>query len=195
MELEELKNIWTSLDGRLGKQELLNEYIIRKMFREKSGRSVGKLLNAEFFSLTVLILSVPAVIWLWFREPDSTLMIWFCITLFLTLAYGITASALHIYYLMKLDFTRAVKINYPVFTKFNRMVRVEKIISIVVIAIMYLFGILLYATRHASVVLWVYLGCIYIVGALSTWFSYKKIYDRNILIIRENLEELKELDE
>ncbi|MDH6310704.1 hypothetical protein M2451_003529 [Dysgonomonas sp. PFB1-18] len=44
MELDELKNTWTSLDERLQKQEVLKETIIKEMLRSKSGKALGRLI-------------------------------------------------------------------------------------------------------------------------------------------------------
>jgi len=196
MELEELKNLWTSLDERLSKQEKMKESIIREMIYSKSNKSVSRLLNYDVFSVTLYVLAIPVFVWACYTPSGKLLSVkLFLGTMFVLIASSLPLGWIHIKYLMKIDFTKPVSYNSLYINKYNELVKKEKIASVFIIAICYFFGIYLYASLHANVILWSFLICILIAGIGFTYFSYKKIYDKNIAEIQRSLEELKDLEE
>jgi hypothetical protein len=196
MELDELKNVWASLDERLNKQEQLKESIIKEMIYEKSNKSVSKLLNFEIFSITTCLLVLPIVAYLYNTLLGTLFMEkLFCYVMFFFLTVSIIWSSMLIYHLMKIDFTKNVSHNSLYINKYNVLIKKNKIAAIFIMVILYAFGIYLYAAKHVSVTLWIFLACVYVIGLIISYFAYKKLYDNNIHIIQKSLEELKELEE
>ncbi|MDR3340634.1 MAG: hypothetical protein LBT25_11210 [Candidatus Symbiothrix sp.] len=196
MELDELKNLWTSLDERLSKQEKMKESIIKEMIYSKSNKSVSRLLNYDVFSVTLSVLAIPVLVWLCYTSPWNKLLSTklFLGTMFVLIAITLILEWIHIKYLMKIDFAKPVSHNSLYINKYNELIKKEKIASIFIIAICSFFGIYLYASLHANIIWWSFLICMLIVSIGLTYFTCKKIY-KNIASIQQSLEELKELEE
>ncbi|MDR3218935.1 MAG: hypothetical protein LBU22_08170 [Dysgonamonadaceae bacterium] len=196
MELEELKNLWTSLNERLSKQEKMKESIIKEMIYSKSNKSISRLLNYDVFNVIVSVSGIPALVWLCYT-PFSEMLAGklFIGTMFVFLAIGLILEWIHIKYLMKIDFVKSVSYNSLYINKYNNIIKKEKIASVFIVAVCCFFGIYFYALLHANVFMWSFLVCLLIVLIGFTYFSYKKIYDKNIEEIQRSLEELKDLEE
>ena len=65
MELEELKSAWAELDNRLKENKSMNKTLIMEMAKNKADKLIGKLINWEIFSVVVLILGIPLIIWIY----------------------------------------------------------------------------------------------------------------------------------
>jgi hypothetical protein len=195
MEMDELKKLWTSLDERLSKQEMMKENIIRKMIYSKSSKSINRLLNYDVFSVIVCLLVIPLLVWLCYTPESKLLSVkLFAGTIFVFIALNLILGWIHIKYLMKIDFVKSINHNSLYINKYQALVKKEKIASVFIIAICYFFGIYLYASLHANIIWWSFLVCLFIVGAVITYLTYKKIYDKNITVIQKSVEELKELE-
>jgi hypothetical protein len=195
MELDELKNAWTSLDERLGKQEVLKEFVIKEMIYSKSNKSVSKLLNFDLFSIMVLLLVIPVLIFIYqsrLQIPEKSLFLY---SMLVIGVYGLIGGAFHLNCLMRINFTKGVAYNSLYINKYKKMVQKEKIITVPVILVVSFFCIYQYAVLHASAWLWAFLICGLVSGIIFTYFSFKRIYDNNIHAIQSSLEELKELKE
>ncbi|GHT34746.1 hypothetical protein FACS189434_11430 [Bacteroidia bacterium] len=195
MELEELKNVWTSLDERLNKQEILKEFVIKEMIYSKSNKSVSKLLNWDLFGTIVLLLMIPVLIFIYQFQIQLPLKMSFFYTMLVICACGLIGGVFRINYLMRMDFTKSVAHNSLYINKYKKLVQKEKILSVPVILVCCFFPIYQYATLHVSAWLWAFLICVLVSGIIFTYFSYKRIYDNNIGSILKSLEELKELEE
>ena len=191
-----MKSMWAAMDDRLKKQELLKESVVKETIRDRSDKSLNKLLNFDLFSLILLFLLLPLMVYMYlYLSPFRTLAGgWFCYTLFLVVTYGIAGGFAHLYYLMKMDFTADVGHNLRYINRYNVLYRKEKIISIPVIGVLFFFGIYHYATMHVNAFFWTFLVCTYISCIVFVVFAYKKIYDKHIANIRRSLEALKELE-
>ncbi|MDR2468910.1 MAG: hypothetical protein LBD27_00285 [Tannerella sp.] len=196
MELEEMKSMWTAMDNRLKKHELLKESMVKETIRDRSDKSLSKLLNFDLFSLILLFLALPLNVYMYlYLEPFRALAGgWFCYTLCLVVAYGIAGGFVHLYYLTKMDFMADVGHNLRYINKYNVLYRKEKILSVPIIGVMFFFGIYHYASIHANAFLWTFLACTYISCTVFVVFAYRRIYDKHIANIRRSLEDLKELD-
>jgi hypothetical protein len=195
MELDELKNAWSSLDERLNKQEVLKEFVIKEMIYSKSNKSVSKLLNYDLFSIIVLLLGIPLLIFIYQTRLQIPVKNLFLYSMLVFIVYGLIGGAFHLNCLMRINFTKSVAYNSLYINKYKKMVQKEKIIIVPVILVVSFFGIYQYAALHVSVWLWAFLICGLVGGIIFTYFSYKRIYDNNIHAIQSSLEELKELKE
>jgi hypothetical protein len=198
MNLEELKNVWASMDERLGKQELLKENIIREMIRDKSNRLLRKLLNSEISGLAICLFSIPATVALLYIEHFRVHTQWggqvFVWTMVVICSAKVIWSLIKIAKLMKVDFTKNVRTNSLIINKYMIWGKKEVIVAIIMIPVMYFMGIWMYALLNVHAVLWISLICALLFGTLLTVYS-KRMYDRNINALRQNLEELKELED
>jgi hypothetical protein len=199
MELEELKNVWKSIDERLEKQEVLKENIIREMIYAKSNKSVSKLLNCEVLSMVGYFCAILLTVFLIYFEPfreqtqvAGDIFIW---TMLVICVVGIVLSFIKIVELTKMDFTKNIKDISLLVNKYNIRIRNERIASIVLIPVIALVAIWLYVIMHANAFQWISLVCALIVGPFLTYYTFKKVYDRNIATIRQSLAELKDLEE
>ncbi|MDR3095171.1 MAG: hypothetical protein LBU62_11120 [Bacteroidales bacterium] len=195
MELEELKNVWTALDERLNRQEALKDFVIKEMIYSKSNQSVRKLFNFDLFSLIVVLLAIPFLIFLLQSQIYIPLKSFFLYTVLVICAYGLIGGAFNLNCLMRMNFTKSVAHNALYINKYERLVHKEKIIAVPIIFICSFFGIWSYAIMHASAWLWAFLICNLVSAIVFTYFSFKRIYDKNIQSLQQSLEELKELEE
>jgi hypothetical protein len=196
MELEELKKMWTSLDERLNKQEVLKESIIREMIYAKSNKSLSRLLNMEALGAVVFI-SIIAFIAFVFEKFGGKRFMWditviysgiFCLVFLPWILYKIHG-------LMKIDLSGSIKNNVFYINRFNIQIKREKISTIFWGPVFAVLIILVYLEAKASVSVWIVMSCGILLASLSSYWSYKKIYDKNIALIKKSLEELKELEE
>ena len=199
MELDELKNTWTVLDEQLKKNEMLNKRIIQEMLYKKSSKSLSWLMNTEFFSVIVALLSLPLCIWIFnynnhffIRTISSKILVIIGIA---TCIIGLIWQSYKILkYLIKIDFSKIIKNNIQWINKYAILIKYEKIIGyFVVIPLFSLFGILSYYELKVNFLSWIYLTALLLVAVILSYWSYKKIYDSNIQSIKKSLEELEEL--
>jgi hypothetical protein len=198
MDLEELKNAWASVNERLGKQELLKENIIREMIRDKSNRLLRKLLNSEIFGLAICLFSIPAMVFLLYIEHFRVHTQWggkvFVWTMIVICTVKVIWGLIKIAKLLKVDFTKSVRSNSLLISRYNIWTKKEGIVAIVLIPILYFLGIWMYVLLHANAALWTFLVCALLSGIFMSIYTYK-IYVRNIDAIRQNLRDLKEMEE
>ena len=199
MELDELKNAWTSVDERLNKQEMLNTRIIQEILRDKSNKSLNKMMNTEVGSLVILLLVIPLCIWA--LNYFDFVKFFFPKIIFISIIavsiFGIISSCYTLkYYFMKIDFSKSVKDNMYYVNKFNNVYRKGKMINYFIITPVFsLLGILSYYELKVPFYLWIFLFVLLINGIGTTYWIYKKVYDASIESIQKSLEELKELEE
>jgi hypothetical protein len=199
MELEELKNVWKSIDERLEKQEVLKENIIREIIYAKSNSSVSKLLNCEILCIVAYFCAIPLTVFLIYFEPyreqtqeAGVIFVW---TMLVICVAGIVWSPIKIVKLTKMDFTKNIKDISLLVNKYNILIHNEKIVSIVFIPVIVLVAIWLHVIMHANAFQWILLVCALIVGLFLMYYIFKRVYDKNIATIRQSLTELKDLEE
>ena len=200
MELNELKNTWTTLEKQLKKNETLNKQLLLGMLHKKSDKSLNKLVNMDFIGIIIGFLVIPAAIWLYFVRNyyyGNLLSV-----KILSVVLVAVAAILIIWYyfklkhLKKIDFSKSIKENMSCVTKYAIMVKQEKMASYFILTpVLYFLGIYCYYELKADVSYWTLLIVAFIVGVILAVWSYKKIYDTNIQSIKLNLGELKELEE
>jgi DMSO reductase anchor subunit len=195
MELEELKNLWTSLDERLNKQEKLKESILKEIMQSKTNRTVSKLINYEIRSICALLIAIPLCIFIIDRVRSvffgDVTMIFTAIFSFIHLIWEI----FKLHGLTKVDFSQSLNDSIHYINKYNIHIKWEKIASFIYIPIFGILLILTYSESKVPVWRWTFMVCTLLLATLFTYWGFKRIYDKNITSIQKSLEELKELEE
>ena len=200
MELDELKSTWQALNARLQKQETLNNYLIEKMLQRKYGKSLNRLLNYDWFALVLMILLLPLSPWAIFSKliPLNFPLSWLVCYVFLTflLLYALSSRIWKIYTLTKIDPSKPLSNNMRIISRYNVYVKKEMIFSNIIVSFPLAF-ILISAYRMAPAALPVIIGCLFfaIAGLVAGIWIYKRFIIRHLTSIRQNLNELKDLDE
>ena len=197
MELEEMRNVWVTLDERLKKQEILKECIVREMIYTKTNKSLNMLLWYELITIPVILGLIPFIVWAYGKFGGKHIM-WdiytlyaglFCIVYFPYLLYKA-------FLLIKIDLADKIKSNLLYINKFDIVIKKEKFVMSVFFGPLFiLLMIPMLIEGKANVFIWIFAICLIIFAVLYTYWSYKKIYDKNIQSIKRNLEELNELKE
>jgi len=195
MELDDLKNTWASLDDRLKKQEVLKESIMKELLQTKSDKALNRLIAYEVSGVIVLLLVIPLIIYgMDFRVdlPEYTAFMYCMLVISII---GIIWQALKVYGLMQIDFSKVISNNILYTNKYNIKIKREKMFMLFFIPVLALSIVFLYVRLNANAVLWTFMVCGLIGASLYTYWSYKKLYDKNIASILKSLDELKELEE
>ena len=198
MELSELKNTWVVLEEQLKKNEMLNKQIIQEVLQKKSSKSLNRLINIDFVGLVVMLLAIPACIWLynipWLENILSTKIFSIVMTVICILAAIWYAYKLN--YMMKINISNNVKDNMYCVNKYAIMLKKEQLATYFgLLPIVALLGAFCYYELKASFSLWVFLIVALTVGIVGEYWLYKRLYDTNIQSIKKSLDEMKELEE
>lgn len=210
MELEEIKNAWLSVDERLKKQEMLNANLIKEMAYKKTSKSLNTLQRSEFMAFPIMLATIPLMVWAYGYFGGKFIM-WDILTissLIFLVAY-LPFLVWKAHYLMKMDLDGNLKNNLQYINKFAIFVKKEKVAACFYIPVftIIIFAMLTEITMFTVEKIGVEKGmkflapvivftvCVSICTILFTIWSYKKIYDKNIKAIRDNLAELKEMEE
>jgi hypothetical protein len=189
--------MWASVDERLGKQELLKESIIRKMIREKSNRSLRRLLDFEIVCLAINLFAIPVLLLLkplyvqrpyWNGKAVAAALIIFCVA---AVIWGLFKIAK----LMSMDFMKSVRRNSLLINSYNLWIGKEKMAGFFIVPPLYIMCIWYYAILHVNAISWTFLACTLLFSVFFTFYIYRRVYDRHINTIRQSLEELKDLEE
>lgn len=197
MEIEALKNRWITLDNHLKENKSLNERIIKEMIDKKANKSISRLLFWDIFSIVGLLALVPFIVYV-FSLYGGQKMFW-DITLYSAASFciiGVVWYFIKIHGLMKVDMNQSVSKNIYYINRYTIQIQREKI------AMTYFVGIplailitLTYLEAKAPLPLWMIMICALVLGALVTYWSYKRIYKKNIDAIQNSLEEMRGLEE
>ena len=197
MELEELKIAWAELDSRLKENKSLNKTIIMEMAQNKADKLIGRLINWEIIGTIVLIVGIPLVFWIypWYKGKyisASILMIFaavFCCICIVWYIYKISG-------LMKIDFSKPISDNIYYTNRYNIQIKREKFAMNVVFGpIFAILLILSYAELKVNMQLWIFLICLLFLCSLITYWTYKRLYEKNISSILKSMNEIKQLEE
>ena len=193
MELEELKNAWLALGEKLDQKEKLSDIIIREMYKTKVKKSVNVLVGYEILSVVVCLLVLPFIAWL-ISTSNSVLYIG-------GISYWAVFSAVAAFWcfkkaslLMKLDEVGNMKDNIRTISTYAVWINKEKFYYSIfgAIGVIPMFAVYwLYAKPWH----WVFMIALLILATLVTIWGYKRLYDRNIRTIQQNLNELKDIEE
>jgi len=193
MELEEMKNAWLALGEKLDRKQKLSTLLIREMYQTKVKKSLSVLLGYEVLSVAVCLLILPFIAWL-----ASTM--WDLLSRIILIYWSLYSVGAVIWcskktiLLMKVDETGSVKDNIKRINTYGVWIHKEKkyftffaLIGVIPMFVVYW----LYAKPWH----WIFMIAILVLAALTTLWSYKRLYDRNIRIIQQNLDELNDLKE
>ncbi len=197
MELNDMKAAWTALDNRLKKNEEFKETIILEMIQTKAGKSMSKLINLDLFGAIVLILIIPFGAF-FFDQFRGKFWAWDILVIFSLIVsfLGFIWQVYKIYGLMKVDFSKKIGDNIYYMNRYNIQIKRETIFQyLILIPIFVILAVLTYATMKAPFYLWIFLVCMFVVATLFSYWSYKRIYGKNIESIIKSLSEIKELKE
>jgi Na+/melibiose symporter-like transporter len=195
MELDELKDTWLSLDERLRKQEILKESILKEMIHSKADKSLSRLINTEIVGIIILLLVMPAIVYaIDFHPhlPGYTVFMWAMIPI---CVIGLLWQILKVYKLTRINLTESLSNNIRYTNTYNIWIKREKMVMVVIIPLVGLCVAYLYAQLNVNTTLWAFLTCTFIALCIFTYWSYKKLYNKNIASIMKSLDELKELEE
>ena len=163
-----MKNTWNLLNRRLDEDKLLKESLIREIIQRKADRVINKLINYDIFSVVTLLLLIPLMVYCYF---------WFggkFVTWDIYIIYGIIICL----------------------NRYNICVRREKLFANFVFGPVFVFlAICMFIEMKARFDLWVFLICMVALASLTTYWTYKRIYDKNITSILRSFNEIKELEE
>ncbi len=196
MELDELKNTWTSLNERLQKQETLKETIIKEMLQSKSGESLSKLINYTYFGIIVGLLAIIMLAYrltiTYFGAFKTTLFVGAIVFLALFAVIGI----LNVIHLHKIDITKSVCQNINLVQTYK--IRIKKqVISSYVFVVLFITAAIVACIISPNMELWrwVVIGIFVIIGIIGAYWEYKRMYKANTDAILNSLDKLKELEE
>jgi len=196
MELEKLKEIWTSLDNRMQQQEGLKTVIIKEMLINKSDKALNRLINYIYFGVISGIVFLPVLIWVW--TLSSTAMNRIVVPIvFLFFLLSIITGVIQLLKLHKVNFSNSIKENNRIVNKivlFNKWIL---IITNITGLLLFILMIIIALTSISNVELWKMCALIagLFIGAIGAMWEYKRVYRRNFDTILNSLEELKELEE
>jgi len=196
MDLNELKNVWDSVDERLKKQEILRESIIGEMIYKKTSKSLNKLVWSEFIAIAVCLGIIPFIVWA-YGKFGGRFLTWDILILY-SLLFDIVVLPYILYkayILIKIDLIGNMKSNSYYINKFEIAIKREKIFMTILGPIFIIIMIPMLIELRANAFAWAFAICMVIFASLFTYWSYKKIYDKNIKSIKKSLEELKELED
>lgn len=196
MELDELRNTWSSLNERLKKQETLKENILKEMLQSKSGKALNRLINYAYFGIVLSLICIIPMVYtvtsIYFGVFKTSLFISVICMLLVTVSVGIY----NVIHLHKIDFTKNVNDNIRLTQSYK--IRVKKqIIPIYIIAAIILIMAIIASLLSPDMEAWRWvtlLVCLGI-GIVGGVWEYKKMYKANVESILKSLDELKELEE
>jgi hypothetical protein len=196
MELDELKNVWASLDERLNKQEKLKESIIREMLVSKSNKSLSRMINYDYLGIIVCLGVIPILVWRMSQFYLGTLKTTLFLLIITFLIGGIIMGVIELIKLYKIDFSKPVSNNIRLVQQYKLLFKRQAIAAYIVATILIMIGILAgLLTPKMEIWRWVTMIVGICVGIVGGWWEYKHFYGKNIASILKSLEELKELKE
>jgi hypothetical protein len=192
MELEELKKTWSSLDGRLEQQEIWQTAVRKENLISRSDRHLSRMINYGYFGLTLCVAGLAVQIWALTLQRPLYLKAEGALTMVIVL-YAIVMGVKGLVKLQKIDFTMPVSENIRQIQAYQVWYHVQlKVIlagaALLVVGIIVLFLFFMKVQPW----LWTALAGAVSVGAVGSWWEYKRMYQRNVGSILQNMNELKE---
>lgn len=195
MELEKLKEIWTSLDSRMQQQEVLKTTLIKEMLISKSDKALSRLINYSYFGLILIISLIPLMMRLW--QLPGIISNVFILILIVFLLFGVITGIIQLINLHKINFSNPLNQNIYLVQKTNLFNKRISFIAYIIAAILFVSVIIAMLNSPYGIQPWRWFVIITIVfvGAIAGYWEYKRMYRRNFNSILKSLEELKELEE
>jgi hypothetical protein len=194
MELEKLKEIWTSLDNRIQEQEGLKAAIIKEMLIGKSDKALSRLINYGYFGIVLITSAIPLLFWAFHFFHATMKTIIFSI-LFLLLIWGLVGGVIGLIKLHAIDFSKSVSSNIAMISEYKIFYKRGTFITYLIVALVIVLCVVDYFLLPFTMELWrwaVVLSTIP-VGIAGGYWEYKRMGMKNINSIINSLKELKEL--
>lgn len=194
MELEKLKEIWTSLDNRMQQQEVLKTTLIKEMLISKSDKALSRLINYSYFGLILTISMIPLMIWLW--QLPSIISNVFILIVIVFLLFGVITGIPQLINLHRINFSNPLNQNIYLVQKTNLFNKRISFIAYIIAAILIVSVAIAMLNSPYGIQPWRWFAIITIVfvGGIGGYWEYKRMYRRNFNSILKSLEELKELE-
>lgn len=196
MEMDELKNMWSMMDEKLNKQEILNNNIIRETLKSKSTKYLSLLINYNYFALILclvgIILIISRLTTMYFGIYKTIIFI--LAIIFLVMGFVLTTR--NVLILQKIDFTKKISENIRLTRSLKLAFKQSSIYGYIgaIILILSVF-IALIIDDNMEVWRWALIIGVVIMGLVLCVWEYKRIYKASINSILESFEKLKELEE
>lgn len=198
MEMDELKNMWSVMDEKLRKQELLNESIIREMMTTKGNKSLNKLIAYEVLGFSICLLVIPLVVYFSRIEKIKPFILWdilMYVALIFCSLYCIWAIW-KLFDLFKMDFNKKISTNVNLVNKYDIKIKYEKIFMLFFMnPLLFILCVLCYAEINVTIELWVFLFAVFFICIGFSIWSYRKLYPKLIGSIKQSFDRLEELKE
>ena len=196
MELEKLKEIWTSLDNRMQQQEGLKTAIIKEMLLSKSDKALSRMINWGYFGLVLTLCLTPVLIWAYMHAYRVAATVPMFASAFVLIFFVITLGIIGLVKLHKIDFSKPVSDNIVMVNKYKIFYkRMTLIMCLFVLIFLVLCFISFFQLPHMES--WRLVGILFSIpfGLVLGYWEYKRMGMKNINSILKSLEELKELEE
>ena len=196
MELEELKNTWAELDNRLKENKLMNKTIIMEMAQSKADKIISRFIYGERIAIIVLILLLPFILFAFHRYGSKRIM-WDMLMIYSAVICAIYPiwSMYKLSKLTKIDFSKAISDNIRYTNLYNLFAKWEIMVAnVFLVPSLVILQILTYAEARASIYLWVFLICSFVIVILIVYWSYKE-YNKNMASVLKSMNEIKALEE
>lgn len=190
--MEDMKMQWQALSERIGRQEIVNDRIIREMIASRASKSYNRLLYYNLFGILVALVCVPVVYALGqSRGIEPWVLAFICA--------GISAmAAMAVAAVVSLSKVKDAAGDIVCYEKgLNRYWRL--IIAIYIVALPFLvvsFGAVIatnYDVLAAAGRMWIF-AAVFPVALLLNWLEYKYVYSSQVAALRKGMRELREFE-
>lgn len=196
MEMDELKNMWSMMDEKLKKQEILNKSLVKEILQTKGNKSLNRLFLYEILGFSVCLLLIPFI--LYCLKTYEVAYIIGKVTLYLTFAFCIVYclwGILKMSELFKVDFSKDIANNIYHISKYDIRMKYEKTGMYIFIPVLFLLSIVLYIQSNIDIEQFIFMIVIFLLATSISIWSYKKTYPALISSIKDSLDKINELKE
>ena len=196
MELEKLKEIWTSFDNRMQQQEGLKTTIIKEMLLSKSDKALSRLINYGYFGIVLVISCIPLLLWA-FSFVHTTMKTIIFLILFMLLIWTLAGGIFGLIKLHKIDFSKSMSSNIIIISKYKIFYKRGTLITYCIVALIVVLFNVDYFLLPYRMVFWRWAVVLFSlpISIVGGCWEYKRMGMKNIDSIIKCLEELKELEE
>jgi uncharacterized membrane protein YesL len=189
MELEELKAGWSILSERLKQNEIINKRIIKEMITKRTQTAYDRLLKFNVIGLILALAAIPGILLInmypLFHKPLSIV-----ITAEVVLILASIWAVIKVKYMYQFQLDKKTVSQLSLWAlKYKKLIKYEEIFAYIILVIV---GTILYFLVHNISIM--FLFCVLVVACILSYVLYCYIEKKNITIVEQGLEELKELE-
>ena len=194
MDLEILKSQWSEMNDRMEQQEIFKEKMFRQILNTKSDKSLNRLMAYEVISMIFSVLFIPFLLFIYYKKGMEMIRP-VVVGAIIFMIVGTIWYVIKVLVLSKINFSKTLKNNLLYVNKYAIYIKYEKLfIYYILIPVLFALCTFYYIRLHASLYSWVIMSCVGIAAILYTIYFYH-LYNKNISTIRENLDELRSLED